>query len=168
MIRSFPPLISKKTKILILGSIPGVESLEKQQYYGNSRNAFWFIMSKICSFDSTLCYEKRCRKILEEGIALWDVLKHCERQGSLDSSIKNDSIGVNEIGDLFSQYPSIQKIFFNGMKAESEYKKRVTPILSPLQKEIPQERLPSTSPAMAMLSREKKSVLWCDAIMPWL
>ncbi len=157
--QAFAPVIGKNPRILILGSMPGEESLLHQQYYAHPRNAFWKIMATLYDFDPADHYERRLHSLQKHQIALWDVMAQCERQGSLDSQIVTHSIRVNDFVSLFSNHPSIQHLFFNGSKAEQEFKKRVIPQF----KEglsIGMTRLPSTSPAMAMLSYEEKLAHW--------
>jgi double-stranded uracil-DNA glycosylase len=88
----FPPIICKDARALILGSMPGEESLRRNEYYGNPRNAFWRIMAALFNFDPELSYYEKIKRLKENHIALWDVLKRCERQGSLDTEIKNGTI----------------------------------------------------------------------------
>ncbi|MCF6234788.1 MAG: DNA-deoxyinosine glycosylase [Gammaproteobacteria bacterium] len=157
---SFPAIATKEAKILILGSMPGEESLKQQCYYAHPRNAFWYIMSTIFNFDSGLHYEKRVDILKANNIALWDVLKRCNRSGSLDSAIQSSSIEINNFKDFYHNHSFIQNIFFNGVKAEQEYKKRVIPTLQNLHSTIKYHKLTSTSPAMAMRTKEKKLVEW--------
>lgn len=121
---SFDPIADKNCKILILGTMPGVMSLKKQQYYGFERNAFWRIIYEL--FDSELDEDYRRRKefLLRHGIALWDVLKACEREGSSDSEIKNPE--PNDFEGFFSTYPAIRHVCFNGGPAASLYRRYVS------------------------------------------
>jgi double-stranded uracil-DNA glycosylase len=156
----FPPIAKETVMVLILGTMPGEESLRKNEYYANPRNSFWKIMGSLFGFDSLAPYEERQRILLENRIALWDVIKSCERKGSLDSSINNDTIVENDFAYFFTRYPDIRNVFFNGAKAENEYFKRVFPKLSETKFEIKYDRLPSTSPAMAQLSFNAKMLEW--------
>ncbi len=156
----FPPVIDKHARVLILGSMPGEESLAKNQYYANPRNAFWFILGQLLGFDHGMDYRSRTRMLQEGKIALWDVLSACQRKGSLDSAIKNESIRVNDFETLLGRYSSIETIFFNGAKAEVEYLKRILPALKIIDRDIHCHRLVSTSPAMAMMTREQKLAEW--------
>jgi len=155
VLTSFEPIIDKNSKIIIIGTMPGVKSLEKQEYYGHERNSFWKI---ICSlFGHSLISEYREKKafLLEHQIALWDVLKACEREGSLDSNIKNPI--PNDFAELFKSYPQIKAIYFNGDPAQKLFNRLVAKKMGKLQ--IPQYRLPSTSPANA-IPYEKKLQHW--------
>jgi len=158
--KSFLPVAISNAEILILGSIPSVKSLEQQQYYGHPRNTFWWIMGEIFGFDYTLEYELRKSHLLKHNIALWDVLKQCERQGSLDSAIVAESIEANDFSAFFAEHLHIKRVLFNGTKAESEFKKRVIPILGANFTDIEYYRLPSTSPAMASLTKSAKLAEW--------
>lgn len=86
-IKSFEPLVDKESKVLILGSMPGVMSLNKQQYYGNPRNHFWKIIYSLFNEVEDELYEQKKAFLLRKGIALWDVINNCYREGSLDSNI---------------------------------------------------------------------------------
>lgn len=156
----FAPVIGDKPRILILGSMPGEKSLMDQQYYAHPRNAFWFIMQELFAIPLDMAYEQRLEGLKQNSIALWDVLNSCERQGSLDSSIKNHSIIGNNFAELLSRHNTIQLIAFNGAKAETEFKKRISPTLTEAAQKIRKVRLPSTSPAMASLTKEEKLEQW--------
>ncbi len=156
----FPAVIDKYARVLILGSMPGEESLARNQYYANSRNAFWFILGQMLGFDHDMDYQTRIRILKNKKIALWDVLAACQREGSLDTAIKNESIRTNDFESLLGRYSGIKTIFFNGAKAEKEYVKRVLPMLDSIDRDIQCQRLVSTSPAMAMMTREQKLDEW--------
>ncbi len=140
--KSFKPVIDKKSRILILGTMPGVESLEQHKYYANPRNQFWKIIYSIFKLKAPLEYSRRIAFLKSKGIALWDVLASCDRKGSSDSNINNEK--ANDFNKLYKQYPNITKVAFNGSKAEKLYKKLVKP--NPDLK-IRFVTLPSTSPA---------------------
>ena len=160
MKKGFPPIANKKARILILGSMPGKESLRKNEYYANPRNVFWRIMAGLYEFGQDTGYERRIRILRKNKIALWDVMNACERRGSLDSAIKDSTIVENDFVSFYRSHPKIIHVFFNGIKAEREYKKRVKPRLSHEVKGTKYYRLPSTSPAMARLSFEEKLIEW--------
>jgi len=164
MKKGFPPIAEKTAIILILGTMPGEESLRKNEYYANPRNSFWRIMASLFGFSPSVNYVEKTRILLENGIALWDVMKSCEREGSLDSRIKKDTIIENDFFSFFSRHPDIISIFFNGHRAEQEYCKRVLPKLSETKHKIMHDRLPSTSPAMARLSLDDKILEWSRII----
>jgi TDG/mug DNA glycosylase family protein len=158
--KGFPPIAEETATVLILGSMPGEESLKKNEYYGHPRNAFWKIMAILFGFDSSMEYEERTKVLLKNRIALWDVMRFCERRGSLDINIKNRTIIENDFDSFFNSYPNIGYVYFNGVKAEKEYFKRVFPKLSRSKRNIKYGRLPSTSPAMTQLALKAKILEW--------
>lgn len=149
-ISSFKPIIDKNSRIIILGSIPSVKSLEYNEYYGNSRNQFWKLIYSIFNEEVENEYSKRIKFILRHKIALWDVISDCFREGSLDTSIKNAT--VNDFDTLFKTYPNIQYIFFNGSKAENLFVKNIDDKLIDGKHLF---RLPSSSPARTIPFEEK-------------
>ena len=160
---SFAPIAAEDAKILILGSMPGVKSLEEQQYYAHPRNAFWPIMAKLYQFDLTLDYSARCQQLKHHQIAVWDVLKSCRRPGSLDQHIEPDSMVANDFKSFLKQHNQIQHIFFNGGKAEQVFKRHVLPTLN-VERQLSFQLLPSTSPAHAAKSLDEKCQLWQTAL----
>lgn len=162
LIQSFPPSASVTANILILGSMPGKESLRAGQYYAHPRNAFWTIMGELVGADPTLPYETRTQILKSAGIALWDVLASCRRHSSMDADIDADSISPNDLASFLLQHPYITHIFFNGSMAEQCFRKHVQPLLEPLLEQRPLhfQRLPSTSPAHASMSYRQKLKAW--------
>ena len=158
--KGFPPIAEKTATVLILGTMPGEESLRKNEYYGNPRNSFWKIMASLFGFDSSGRYAERTRILLENRIALWDVMRSCERKGSLDNNIDNGTIIENDFVSFFKKYPNIRNVYFNGAKAEKEYVRKVLPKLSRSKHNIKYARLPSTSPAITQLSLKSKILEW--------
>lgn len=158
MIQSFLPLIPEKPTILILGTMPGIVSLQQQQYYGHPRNHFWKIIASL--FNSEIVpqdYEERKSMLLENKIALWDVLQFCDREGSLDVAIKNPI--PNPILELLSQKPSITKIIFNGKESHKLFVKYFG-VLDKISYLV----VPSTSPANTM-KFEIKLECWRKALL---
>jgi len=155
---SFKPVINDSAKILILGSMPGVKSLEEQQYYAHPKNAFWRIMAALFQFDKDAPYAERLEFLQLNGVALWDVLHSCRREGSLDSKIQLETQVANDFKSLFQTYPKISHVYFNGGKAESYFKRHIAPSL--LEYSLSYQRLPSTSPAHATLSFAEKLEAW--------
>lgn len=151
-ISSFPPIIDDNSKILILGSVPGVKSLEKQQYYAHPQNKFWKIIFELLHEDLTDDYSARIELIRKHHIALWDVIDSCERKGSLDSEIRNEE--ANRIEDLLDSHPNIEAIFCNGGKSFKNLQKMLGKNYK-----IPVFLLPSTSP-LHTVSFEKKLEEW--------
>lgn len=156
----FAPLSDSAARLLILGSYPGVSSLEQSQYYAHPRNVFWDILSEIVGFERSLEYKERAATLQHAGIALWDVLYSCKRIGSLDSSIEPASIVINDFDTFFLGHPLIDVVVFNGAKAEQEFRKRVLPATADLVALKQFLRLPSTSPAMASITYAKKLESW--------
>lgn len=156
MKRSFAPLINENSRILILGSLPGAESLRAGQYYAYKYNHFWPIIFHILSQGmGPADYAEKCALLLGGGLALWDVAESAEREGSLDSRIKN--LKPNDIPGLLKRYENIRFIIFNGGFAFSTYKKYFgKPVL-------PYEKVLSTSPACAGRFDEKLA-MWRSAI----
>ena len=114
--KGLAPIIDTNTRILILGSLPSDESIRKQQYYGNPGNDFWKLISETISKDiTTLDYESKIQKLQEHGIGLWDIFSTSEREGSLDSNIKNEEI--NDFSNIKDIAPNLRLICFNGKKA---------------------------------------------------
>ncbi|MDO0825086.1 DNA-deoxyinosine glycosylase [Desulfosporosinus nitroreducens] len=122
-VSSFKPIVDERSRILILGSIPGVESLRLQEYYANPRNQFWKLIYAHFELEPSECYEERVSFVKSKGIALWDVIGNCLREGSLDSAIREEK--VNNFRGLFKAYPGIEIVLFNGGKAYETYKKWV-------------------------------------------
>jgi TDG/mug DNA glycosylase family protein len=159
-IAGFAPIVSGNAKVLILGSMPSVASLARQQYYGHPKNAFWPIMGALFGAAPELCYQQRKEILMANGIAVWDVLQGCNRLGSLDSNIKLASIKINDFADFYAEYKFIEQVFFNGAMAEKLYKKYVLPTLAQSFSCLEYQRLPSTSPAHASLRLEEKIEAW--------
>lgn len=146
--------------MLILGSMPGVASLRAGQYYAHPRNAFWPLMEALFGIRCGLDYAERTAALVRHGIALWDVLASCNRPGSLDASIDPASVRPNDIGGLVARYPTIETLFFNGQMAETVFRRHLLPALGEQAAGLVRCRLPSTSPANAGWSFERKLAAW--------
>ena len=155
---SFAPVWRKDAKILILGSMPGVESLRQQQYYAFKHNVFWRIMGELFHFDATLPYSERLKCLLKNHVALWDTLGQCERHGSLDTAIQHAI--PNDIPGLLKKCPKITRILCNGTAAATHFRRNF-PQYIPMM-----TQLPSTSPAAARLTSAQKRNAWKQAICP--
>ena len=151
-ISSFPPLISEDSKVLILGSVPGIKSLEMQEYYAHPQNKFWRILFELFEEEFTTDYCEKIKLLKKYKIGVWDVIDSCERKGSLDTEIKNEN--HHNILKLLEDFPSIKVIFCNGQKSFKTLNKIV-----PNQLELPIFVLPSTSPAYT-IPYEKKLQEW--------
>ena len=159
-IYSFESVSRPDAVALLLGSMPGVRSLQQAQYYAHARNAFWPIMGALFGAAPELAYPERLRILQSHHIALWDVLQCCERIGSLDADIAEASIVANDFAAFFARHPDIGWVFFNGAKAEAAYKKYVLPTLPGNYAALRYVRLPSTSPAHAGFSLIQKLEQW--------
>ena len=157
-VKSFAPIENADAKILILGSMPGEASLRAGQYYAHPRNLFWHIMGELLGTDPASPYSQRTQALKSARIALWDVLRSCRRKGSLDSNIDGGSLVPNDFGTFFRRHPEITHVFFNGSKAEECYRKHVRSSIKV--EPIEYLRLPSTSPANASVSHERKLEAW--------
>ena len=155
MLTAFSPLVSRQTRVLILGSFPGVASLQAQQYYGHPQNQFWKILQAIWP-DGLIntganSYKIRSEWLLSKQLGLWDVYAACEREGSLDSNIRKPVL--NDFASLKQWCPELQAIAHNG--GESFKHSKHTMLLG-----LPVYKLPSTSPANASWSFERKLSAW--------
>ena len=158
-IYSFPPITSPGMRVLVLGSMPGKMSLRMQQYYAHPQNAFWKIMGELVGAGRELEYAQRIERLIENGIGVWDVLASCRRpNSSLDAAIID--MQANDFTTLFSQYPSLTHVFFNGGKAEEAYRRFVLRSLPENYGYLRYTRLPSTSPAHAGMSYSEKLNRW--------
>ena len=146
-------------RILILGSMPGEESLRQRQYYAHPKNAFWAIMGRLFGAGRDLPYRRRLARLAAAKVALWDVAGECVRPGSLDSDIEHRSVVPNDFQMLFKRCPHIRAVFFNGKKSTELFHKLVRPNLKNSDCLV-FFVLPSTSPAMASLSLGEKIRRW--------
>ncbi|MBS4539607.1 DNA-deoxyinosine glycosylase [Clostridium sp. D2Q-11] len=142
MLEAFESIVDKNSRVLILGSMPGAESLRQSNYYAFPRNQFWKIIYELFNKDIDEDFDKRYRFILDNNIALWDVLKYCKREGSLDTNIKEET--SNDFHEFFKEYPNIEYVFFNGTKSQQLFKRYIGYDIEGI-KEF--HLLPSTSPA---------------------
>ena len=154
-IKSFKPVIDKNSRVLILGSMPGNESLRLRQYYAHPRNLFWPLIYNIFGCEPQDDYDLRISFLMKKGIALWDVYKSCTRNGSLDNNIRNEEL--NDVAGLIKSHPGINVVFCNGGEAEKQFR---TNILNKLNRPILYKRLYSTSPANASIPFQKKYDNW--------
>lgn len=154
-----PPIADANTRLLVLGSFPGAASLARQQYYAHPQNQFWRILQAIWPSSpqdiSTCSYEKRSEWLLARGLGVWDVYATCEREGSLDAAIRKPE--VNDFVGLARRCPQLQAIAHNG--GESFKHAKHTAALG-----LPVYKLPSTSPANASWSFERKLAAWREVM----
>lgn len=158
---SFEPIIDENSKVLILGTMPGNKSLQFNQYYANPTNQFWKILSFITATDFITDYEIKKRLLLKHHIAIWDVLMHCEREGSLDINISDEA--SNDFQIFLPKYPSVKAVFFNGSKAE-----RLFGTYNLFDANKAYITLPSTSSANTSMTLEKKAKIWKESIVKFL
>jgi len=155
LISGFLPIVSKDAKLLILGSMPSVTSLEKQEYYGFKHNRFWKIIASYFQ-ESFSSYEDKVKCIQKNNIILWDVIATCEREGSLDSAIHHEK--VNDIEHLLKQYPSIQTILCNGKKSYDLYIRHFKHL------NVEVISLPSTSNANRTIKEQDLFDVWFETL----
>jgi hypoxanthine-DNA glycosylase len=160
LVCSFPPIAAPDARVLILGSVPSIASLAKQQYYGHPHNSFWPIMGQLFGAGSDVPYEERKRILHQHGVAVWDVLRECHREGSMDADIRVESETPNDLSAFFRKYQRITSIFFNGQRSETMFRRHVLPIMADLNRSFRYVRLPSTSPAHAGRNFAQKLAAW--------
>ena len=158
LLRSFPPVIARSSRVLVLGTMPGERSLQAGEYYAHPQNAFWRLMDDILGIPAALPYAQRLQRVTARGVALWEVLASCERAGSLDTAIRNAT--PNDFESLFKAYPRLVAVLFNGRKAEELWRRHVR--AGPASVTV--RTLPSSSPANARMSYDGKRQAWAEAI----
>lgn len=156
-IQSFEPIADHNSRVLILGTMPGEESLRQQQYYAHSRNLFWSLAFQVFDKPPESDYDKKLQFLLNHHIALWDVFRSCERAGSLDSSIHKEEL--NDITGLLNTFPGIKYVFCNGETAWKQFCLKVLPCVK---RSVFHLRLPSTSPANASIPYSTKLRQWAQ------
>lgn len=147
-----PPLFDGNSKTLILGSFPSVKSREAAFFYGHPQNRFWSVLANIYGVEKPLTIEEKKKLVLENNLALWDVIASCEITGSSDSSISD--VTANDLS-IIIENSRVDRIFVNGKTAEKYYNKYTYPKTG-----IKAVCLPSTSPANAAWSLEKLVEIW--------
>jgi len=168
LLSGFPPVVAPQTRLLILGSMPGVESLRQQQYYAHPRNAFWFIMGKLFGAHAALDYKERKGILIQQQISLWDVLAHCVRPGSLDSDIRPESEAVNQLDVFCRNQPELRAVAFNGRRARETFNRHFFKKSPEPWQNLLLIDLPSTSPAHAALRPNQKLAAWQQCLKPVL
>jgi len=146
--------------VLVLGSMPGAASLLAGQYYAHRQNRFWPFMGVLVGAHPVLPYAQRLQRLGSAGIAVWDVIANCRREGSLDSAIRDET--VNDFDLFLARHPGVATVLFNGAKAETTFVRRVLPTLAGA--ELRRLRLPSTSPANASQTDAAKLAAWRDGL----
>lgn len=152
----FDPVWNNESKILILGSFPSVKSREQMFFYGHPRNRFWTVISALLGVETPVTVDEKKAMLLNNHIALWDVIASCDIYGSADSSIKNAV--PNDIGFIIEN-SKVGHIFTNGATADKLYKKYILPLTG-----IEAVRLSSTSPANAAKSIDELVKEWAITV----
>jgi hypoxanthine-DNA glycosylase len=164
-VASFPPQVADGCRVLVLGTVPSLRSLEMRQSYAHRHNLFWPFMGELYGAGPDLLYAERIARLQAVGVGIWDVLKHCERPGSLDSSIRPESEVPNDIPWLLDAYPTIVAIALNGAKAQQVFARRISGRIRPERLAgVEILALPSTSPANASISRAVKLERWRELL----
>ncbi len=158
----FPPVIDQYSQTLILGSMPSIQSLQRQQYYAHPRNHFWPILFAVYGNDPIDDYNTRLQWLLTQRLALWDVLASCHRSGSLDQNIRDEK--PNSLPDLIQTHPRLQRILFNGTKAFDSFRRHIG-FSAFYAMEF--QKLPSTSPIPGrhIKTFSDKLFLWRQALL---
>ena len=145
----FPPVVDERTRLLVLGSLPGEESLARTQYYANPRNQFWRLMSGVIGLDLVpLGYQARLEALLAAGVGLWDTVGSATRRGSLDGDIRGHS--ANDLAALAAGLPRLAAVGFNGGKSASIGMGPLSQLAS-----LALIALPSSSPAFTLPFEDK-------------
>ena len=156
----FAPALPAQAYVLVLGTLPSVASIARQEYYGHPRNAFWPIMGSLLGFDAALPYAERVDHLRRNGVALWDVCHSAQRDGSLDTAIQAQGLVANDIAGLLDRQPRIRAVFLNGAAAAKLFRRWVAPTLASRNESLPQWVMPSTSPAHAGRTLRQKAREW--------
>ena len=156
----FLPILGASPKVLVLGTMPSVQSLQAQQYYAHPRNTFWPIMGQLLAFDPGLSYVERQHRVTERGIAIWDVIQCCHRAGSLDADINHSTLVPNDFSALLAASSSIRLIAFNGKVAARLFHRYVETSRQGHCFTGAKQVLPSTSPAHASMTFDQKLSIW--------
>lgn len=160
MPQSFDFIVNKQTITLIIGSMPGIKSLNAQEYYAHKQNLFWkFVFEAFREKFDNPSYAMKINLLLQHHCGLWDAAQSCVREGSLDTNIKN--VKPNDFDMLFACYPHIKRLLFNGQKAFQLFCRFHKDLL----KDKDYLVLPSTSPANASIPLDKRRQVWLDALL---
>ena len=165
---SFPAVAADDARVLILGSMPGVASLQATQYYAHPRNQFWRILTELCGLATVPDYPQRLQLLRERHLALWDVLHSCVRPGSLDAAIEHHTAKANDLIGLLHAHPGIVRICCNGGTAFTALRRYFAKALADRFPHIDVRQLPSTSPANASWTYARKLHAWRQALAPAL
>ena len=159
-VHGFAPIAAADARVLILGSLPSLQSLQRQEYYGNPQNVFWRVMGELCDAGPEIPYRQRADKLKRCGIAVWDVLQSSVRPGSMDAAIDQKSATPNDFRLFYDEHPGLELLCFNGKKAAELYERLVAPQGIGTISNIDFRTMPSTSPAYASMKFDEKVRLW--------
>lgn len=154
-----PAQLDADCRVLVLGSMPGIASLQQAQYYAHPRNRFWPLMAVLCGVDGGAGYATRLQQMQAAGVGLWDVIGQCRRRGSLDADIVRGSEIANPVAALMATLPDLRLVACNGAAAHRAFVRFIQPALR-LPSAVPVLALPSTSPANAAASLQKLQQAW--------
>jgi len=164
-LQGLAPVVGPRTQLLVLGSFPGVASLAQQQYYAHPQNQFWRLLQALWPQHpqpGAQDYAGRCAWLLERGLGVWDVYDSCERQGSLDAAIRRPQ--VNDFAALRAHCPQLRVIAHNGAESFRHADAALAALHLPGSAPLQALKLPSTSPANAGWSFERKRAAWHEAL----
>jgi hypoxanthine-DNA glycosylase len=164
-LQGLAPVVGPDTRMLVLGSFPGVASLARQQYYAHAQNQFWRLLQSVWPQQpqpGPQDYAGRCAWLLERGLGLWDVYDSCERQGSLDAAIRRPQ--VNDFAALRARCPQLRVLAHNGAESFRHADAALAALHLPGAAPLQALKLPSTSPANAGWSFERKRAAWLEAL----
>lgn len=162
-LQGLAPIVDEDSEHLILGSMPGAESLRLGRYYAHPRNGFWPILGSVYGFVADAPYPHLVEALRRHRIAVWDVVGRCRREGSLDSAIATEDLEINDLPGLLRAHPRIRHVYFNGSFAEKTYRNRIG--FEATEDPPTFHRLPSTSPAYASVPLESKRRVWASALL---
>ena len=151
----FKPIVFKDTEVLILGSFPSIKSFENNFYYAHSRNQFWKILEAVTSYPVNN-KDQKIWLLKESKFGLWDMIKNCSRENSLDSSLEEEV--VNDIASFLDENPNIKKLAFTGKKSQALFETHFGHL------EIERVYLPSPSAAYAKMSMEDKVKIYKELL----
>jgi TDG/mug DNA glycosylase family protein len=166
ILTGMPAVVTGEPRVLVLGSMPGELSLRAGEYYANPQNRFWTLMEDILGVVRTEAYAQRTEALTAAGVALWDVLKHCSRPGSLDRRIDPATEEANDFAAFFRDHPSIVRIVLNGQKAARSFRRLVAPQFGAAGRtRFTTVVAPCTSPANARIGRTELTAAWRKALL---
>ena len=152
VVHGFAPVYDARSRVLVLGTLPSVKSREENFYYGHARNRFWRVLARVFDAPEPRSIEDKRALLLQNGVALWDVVRECDIRRSADSTIRNAS--ANDIRPIL-EAAQIRAVYTNGERAHALYGKLILPVTG--LEDVP---LPSTSPANAARSLEDLAEAW--------